>query len=166
MSKKIEQYLEEKKSLVEQALRKCMPEPTGLAGEVIRSMHYSLFAGGKRNKSGSRSFRTGTETSRKTGLGEKTLKKREVPPLTTSKKDLSTNNKNLRYHPKTFNFNTEFKRLKRKVKHLEEKCILDGWISGEEFFEITRKFQQLMFKASRTNQKNGNENDTQKQRSL
>ena len=48
MSKKIEQYLEEKKSLVEQALQKCMPEPTGLAGEAIRSMHYSLFAGGKR----------------------------------------------------------------------------------------------------------------------
>lgn len=48
MSKKIEQYLEEKKSLVEQALQKCMPKPTGLAGEVIRSMHYSLFAGGKR----------------------------------------------------------------------------------------------------------------------
>jgi geranylgeranyl diphosphate synthase type II len=48
VSKKIEQYLEEKKSLVEQALQKCMPEPTGLAGEVIRSMHYSLFAGGKR----------------------------------------------------------------------------------------------------------------------
>jgi len=48
VSKKIEQYLEEKKSLVEQALQKCMPEPTGLAGKVIRSMHYSLFAGGKR----------------------------------------------------------------------------------------------------------------------
>jgi geranylgeranyl diphosphate synthase type II len=48
VSKKIEQYLEEKRSLVEQALQKRMPEPTGLASEVIRSMHYSLFAGGKR----------------------------------------------------------------------------------------------------------------------
>ena len=48
MSKKIEQYLEEKKCLVEQALQKCMPEPTGLACEVIKSMHYTLFAGGKR----------------------------------------------------------------------------------------------------------------------
>jgi geranylgeranyl diphosphate synthase type II len=48
VSKKIKQYLEEKKSLVERALQECMPESNGLAGEVIRSMHYSLFAGGKR----------------------------------------------------------------------------------------------------------------------
>ena len=48
MKNRIEKYLEEKKSLVETALRTLMPKPSGLAGDVIRSMHYSLFAGGKR----------------------------------------------------------------------------------------------------------------------
>jgi len=48
VASKIEHYLKEKRSLVEQALQECMPEPTGLAGEVVKSMRYSLFAGGKR----------------------------------------------------------------------------------------------------------------------
>jgi geranylgeranyl diphosphate synthase type II len=48
MSKGIETYLEEKRALVEKALENIMPQPTGLAGEVITSMNYSLFAGGKR----------------------------------------------------------------------------------------------------------------------
>lgn len=48
MSKRIENYLEERKTLVEEALKKFMPEPSGLAGDVIRAMNYSLFAGGKR----------------------------------------------------------------------------------------------------------------------
>ena len=44
----IEQYLIEKKALVDKALRKFMPTPSGLANDVIRAMEYSLFAGGKR----------------------------------------------------------------------------------------------------------------------
>ena len=48
MSKRIEQYLDEKKSLIEKALQKFMPHASGLAGNVIESMNYSLFAGGKR----------------------------------------------------------------------------------------------------------------------
>ena len=48
MSKRIENYLEERKTLVEEALKQFMPEPSGLAGDVIRAMNYSLFAGGKR----------------------------------------------------------------------------------------------------------------------
>lgn len=48
MASKIEHYLKEKRSLVEGALQDCMPEPSGLAGEVVKSMRYSLFAGGKR----------------------------------------------------------------------------------------------------------------------
>jgi len=48
MSKRIENYLEDRKTLVEEALKKSMPEPSGLAGDVIRAMNYSLFAGGKR----------------------------------------------------------------------------------------------------------------------
>jgi geranylgeranyl diphosphate synthase type II len=48
MSKRIEQYLDEKKSLIETALQKFMPHASGLAGDVIESMNYSLFAGGKR----------------------------------------------------------------------------------------------------------------------
>ena len=44
----IEEYLKNKRSLVDKALQDCMPEPAGLAGEVIESMRYSLFAGGKR----------------------------------------------------------------------------------------------------------------------
>ena len=101
-----------------------------------------------------RNVRTGTQTGRKIDLGDYNLKKIEAG---TSKIDLSTFDKNLGYHPKPFTFNVEFKRLKRKIKHLEEKCILDGWISAEEFIEITRKFQHLMIKATETNQNGGNQ---------
>jgi len=45
---KIEQYLDEKKTLVDKALQKFMPRPSGLASDVINAMNYSLFAGGKR----------------------------------------------------------------------------------------------------------------------
>jgi len=48
VSKGIEKYLEERKILVDKALKKFMPEPSGLAGDVIRAMNYTLFAGGKR----------------------------------------------------------------------------------------------------------------------
>jgi geranylgeranyl diphosphate synthase type II len=48
MSKRIEQYLDEKRSLIEEALQKFMPHSSGLASDVIESMNYSLFAGGKR----------------------------------------------------------------------------------------------------------------------
>jgi geranylgeranyl diphosphate synthase type II len=46
--KGIEQYLDERKTLVENVLQKFMPTSSGLASDVIRSMNYSLFAGGKR----------------------------------------------------------------------------------------------------------------------
>jgi geranylgeranyl diphosphate synthase type II len=46
--RRIEGYLEERKILVEKALEKFMPKPSGLAGDVIRAMNYTLFAGGKR----------------------------------------------------------------------------------------------------------------------
>ena len=48
MSKKIEQYLDKRKTLVDKALKRFMPQPSGLAGNVISAMDYSLFAGGKR----------------------------------------------------------------------------------------------------------------------
>ena len=48
MSKRIESYLKEKKVLVDEALKNLMPRPSGMAAEVIESMNYSLFAGGKR----------------------------------------------------------------------------------------------------------------------
>jgi len=48
VSIKIKQYLDERKTLVDKALQKFMPKPSGLASDVIRSMNYSLFAGGKR----------------------------------------------------------------------------------------------------------------------
>jgi geranylgeranyl diphosphate synthase type II len=48
MWKGIEIYLDERRALVEKALEKLMPQPSGLADEVIASMNYSLFAGGKR----------------------------------------------------------------------------------------------------------------------
>jgi geranylgeranyl diphosphate synthase type II len=48
MSKRIKDYLEKRKTLVDKALKKLMPKPSGLANDVIRSMNYSLFAGGKR----------------------------------------------------------------------------------------------------------------------
>jgi len=48
VSIKIKQYLDERKTLVDKALQKFMPRPSGLASDVIRAMNYSLFAGGKR----------------------------------------------------------------------------------------------------------------------
>jgi geranylgeranyl diphosphate synthase type II len=48
VSKRIKDYLEERKILVDKALKEFMPEPSGLAGDVIRAMNYTLFAGGKR----------------------------------------------------------------------------------------------------------------------
>ncbi|UCF72623.1 MAG: polyprenyl synthetase family protein [Deltaproteobacteria bacterium] len=48
MSKRTENYLEKRKILVDKALEKFMPKPSNLAGDVIRAMHYTLFAGGKR----------------------------------------------------------------------------------------------------------------------
>jgi geranylgeranyl diphosphate synthase type II len=48
VSIKIEQYLDERKTLVDKALQDFMPNPSGLASDVIRAMNYSLFAGGKR----------------------------------------------------------------------------------------------------------------------
>lgn len=44
----IEQYLAERKTLVDEALNQCMPKPVGMASDVIKAMNYSLFAGGKR----------------------------------------------------------------------------------------------------------------------
>jgi geranylgeranyl diphosphate synthase type II len=48
VSIKIKHYLDERKTLVDKALKKFMPTPSGLASDVIRAMNYSLFAGGKR----------------------------------------------------------------------------------------------------------------------
>ena len=48
MSKGIDIYLDKKRTLVDKALEKFMPQPSGLASEMITSMNYSLFAGGKR----------------------------------------------------------------------------------------------------------------------
>ncbi len=48
MTQRIEHYLKEKKSDVEKALKKLMPEPSGLAGTVVEAMNYTLFSGGKR----------------------------------------------------------------------------------------------------------------------
>ena len=84
------------------------------------------------------------------------MKKREVPPTVTSNKNISTDLKNFE-DSKPFNFNAELKRLKRKIKYLEQKCILDGFLSAEEFMEITRKVQQLMIKASKNHQNGGNQ---------
>jgi geranylgeranyl diphosphate synthase type II len=41
-------YLAEKRALVDEALKVFMPKPEGPASELISSMNYSLFAGGKR----------------------------------------------------------------------------------------------------------------------
>jgi geranylgeranyl diphosphate synthase, type II len=41
-------YLEERRSLVNQALAACLPAVRGPAFRVVQAMHYSLFAGGKR----------------------------------------------------------------------------------------------------------------------
>jgi geranylgeranyl diphosphate synthase type II len=48
MPKGIKTYLDERRVLVDKALEDAMPQPSGLASEVITSMNYSLFAGGKR----------------------------------------------------------------------------------------------------------------------
>ncbi len=41
-------YLDEKRSIIEEALDRFFPRPEGPASEVIKAMRYSLFAGGKR----------------------------------------------------------------------------------------------------------------------
>ena len=41
-------YLREKKAVVDEALARCFPDPSGPASDLIRAMKYSLFAGGKR----------------------------------------------------------------------------------------------------------------------
>jgi geranylgeranyl diphosphate synthase type II len=41
-------YLEQKRERVEAALARVFPEPEGPAGDVVKAMRYSLFAGGKR----------------------------------------------------------------------------------------------------------------------
>jgi geranylgeranyl diphosphate synthase, type II len=41
-------YLAEKRTIVDEALGRYMPEPDGHASELIKAMNYSLFAGGKR----------------------------------------------------------------------------------------------------------------------
>jgi geranylgeranyl diphosphate synthase type II len=41
-------YLEEKRETVEAVLARVFPEPAGPAGDVVKAMRYSLFAGGKR----------------------------------------------------------------------------------------------------------------------
>jgi geranylgeranyl diphosphate synthase, type II len=46
--KGIEPYLDEKRGIVDKALQEAVPQPSGLAGELITAMNYSLFAGGKR----------------------------------------------------------------------------------------------------------------------
>lgn len=41
-------YLNEKREIIEESLKKYSPEPRGPAADVIKAMNYSLFAGGKR----------------------------------------------------------------------------------------------------------------------
>ena len=41
-------YLNERRAFVDEALRGFLPGPEGPAADIIRAMHYSLFAGGKR----------------------------------------------------------------------------------------------------------------------
>ncbi|HED00233.1 MAG TPA: polyprenyl synthetase family protein [Proteobacteria bacterium] len=41
-------YIAERRALVDQALDRCLPKEEGPAGEVMRAMRYSVFAGGKR----------------------------------------------------------------------------------------------------------------------
>jgi geranylgeranyl diphosphate synthase type II len=48
MPKGIEAYLDQRRALVDKSLKEAMPQASGLAGELISSMNYSLFAGGKR----------------------------------------------------------------------------------------------------------------------
>ena len=44
----LKQYLGEKKRIIDQALERYLPESEGPAGDLIKAMRYSLFAGGKR----------------------------------------------------------------------------------------------------------------------
>jgi geranylgeranyl diphosphate synthase type II len=44
----IKKYLTEKKAMVEDALKKYLPQPEGPTADMIKAMNYSLFAGGKR----------------------------------------------------------------------------------------------------------------------
>lgn len=41
-------YIAERRALVDRALDRCLPKEEGPAGEVMRAMRYSVFAGGKR----------------------------------------------------------------------------------------------------------------------
>ena len=41
-------YLNEKRRIVNKALKEFFPQSEGPAADVIKAMHYSLFAGGKR----------------------------------------------------------------------------------------------------------------------
>ncbi len=45
---KLKEYLQEKRTIVDGALRECLPEVNGPTEELYRAMNYSLFAGGKR----------------------------------------------------------------------------------------------------------------------
>ncbi len=45
---KIDDYLSDRKKLVESTLKHYMPKPSGLAGDVVSAMNYTVFAGGKR----------------------------------------------------------------------------------------------------------------------
>ncbi|MGA7563060.1 MAG: polyprenyl synthetase family protein [Desulfobaccales bacterium] len=44
----LKEYLEERRTLVNRALKTCLPAVRGPALRVVEAMHYSLFAGGKR----------------------------------------------------------------------------------------------------------------------
>jgi geranylgeranyl diphosphate synthase type II len=44
----IKKYLTEKKAVVEDALKKYLPQPEGPTADMVKAMNYSLFAGGKR----------------------------------------------------------------------------------------------------------------------
>jgi len=44
----LKSYLNEKREIIEESLKKYFPEPRGPAADVIKAMNYSLFAGGKR----------------------------------------------------------------------------------------------------------------------
>ncbi len=46
--KDIKHYLTEKKAIIDNALKEYFPQTQGPAADVIKAMHYSLFAGGKR----------------------------------------------------------------------------------------------------------------------
>ena len=44
----LEGYLDEKRAIIDDALKRLFPEPRGPTADVVRAMTYSLFAGGKR----------------------------------------------------------------------------------------------------------------------